>query len=281
MKQRVNCVKMKMCFFRKLEGINYPKLYESDYATYVYVALRKMCKSNGSIAVTPQMIFLSLTDKNPNRENIKGIKDGLAVLAECGLISYKKIGCTYNIKTTGLEIPDDKYKFFFIPIEFLNKVMEQRNNIALFHHYVLLCSTINIVSNIGEHSRNSFATKLNLNESTISQHHQLFIDLGLICFSEKKSSVTETGDFANYPKMYVMPEYGYLIGSDTEEEIIKKKVKKVEKENKKKAKVVAQELKQKIIEHDTAEQKKNRINPFESVRTSNSNSCLDKFLRGE
>ena len=75
-------VKLKMSMFRTVCDENYSKLYEDDYATMVYVALRCLCKNNIALKTTINGLYQTLSDSEPTRENIKGIKDGLKALSD-------------------------------------------------------------------------------------------------------------------------------------------------------------------------------------------------------
>ena len=97
-------VKLKMSMFRKVSNEEYTKLYKDDYATFVYVALRCLCKKDVELKTTVNGLYQTLSDSEPSRENIKGIKDGLQALSDQGFISYEKKGLTYSIYPLNLDI---------------------------------------------------------------------------------------------------------------------------------------------------------------------------------
>ena len=131
-------VKLKMAMFRPIKDENYIDIYNSDYATLVYIALRFMAKNNVDLVTTPKRIYLSLSDKEPSKNDIKGIKQGLEILLENDIIYFNKNGREYIINTDWLGIDDSIDKYFLVDIEYISKVIEQTNGIKLLHYYIVV-----------------------------------------------------------------------------------------------------------------------------------------------
>jgi hypothetical protein len=248
-------IKLKMSMFRKLGDDDFENIYKSDYATYCYIALRYMSKSNVDLTTTPRLIYIALTEKEPTRTDIQGIKQGLQILADSDVIYYNTFGTTYSINTENLEILKGE-KYFFIDSDYLYKVMEQKNGVKLIHHYSLLCSTINVLNNMGCHTREYFAEALNINTCTVSERHKLFQKLGIIAFSEHRNGVNKKGDFVNLPKIYVMPCNVDLL-DELQEKAMQKSIKDSNRTINRKKKEAKQ--KQEIVEHE-----QDAENPFEN-----------------
>lgn len=224
-------IKLDMSLFRQIKDTNYEQIYKSDYATYCYTALRYMAKNDVNITTTPNLIFNTLTDKKPTKTDITGIKKGLQELEKSDIINFEKVGTTYIIDTDNLQIQQTD-KYFYINSDDIQTLMEQKNGIKLLHHYLLLCSTINVIEKFGNHDRKYFANALSIDEKTITRHHQLFCNLGIIFFSEHKNGINKKGEFVNLPKLYCMIENQDIISSK-QSSIIKKNVKLSEKKKQK------------------------------------------------
>ena len=102
-------------------------------------------------------------------------------------------------------------KYFFVPIDYIKKIMDTKSGVKLLHHYLLLCSTINVKNNTGNHGEEYFATELNTCINTISNQRKKFAELDILCFSDARSKKLPTGEWINIPKVYTMPENKELI----------------------------------------------------------------------
>lgn len=214
-------VKLKMSMFRTIKESNYPTIYQSDYATFVYTVLRHLCKSDSELIITPYQIYRTFSTNEPNSSAIKGIKEGITILHNNKMLSYIKKGSNYTINPYGLEIKTKQEVYFDIPIEYIKKVIAQTSGVKLLHHYLLLTSTINVKTHTGMHDRHYFGNALNLEVRTISRHHKKFVELEIICFSSKKSCMNKKGEFINLPKLYCMPEYTHLLDKVQDEQLSK------------------------------------------------------------
>ena len=131
------------------------------------------------------------------------------MLADYDIIAYEKSGNSYVVDTTGLYLdmcPGGDLTFS-VPKDYIQELAKQKNSFALIHHYLLLCSTINVKGKrFGMMSQEWFAEKLGVKEvKTIRTRHQLFEILGLIIFSKHRNTTNKNGEFVNIPKLYTMP----------------------------------------------------------------------------
>ena len=244
----MNTVKLNMGMYRKIKTYDYTEIYKSDYATYVYTALRVMFKTDGIIAVTPKIIFNTLTNKVPSKKDIKGIKEGIEILSKNGIITYEKTSTIYRIDCSNISIVINQDIYFVVPVDYMFKLMQEDNGVKLLHHYIMLCSTINIHEHFGEKSREWIANIIGIKGiKTITEHHKIFVDLNIICFSKRQNGVTKNGTLINLPKLYAMPEYANVIDALCTEDI-QKKVKQVEKEDRKAIREAKKEAKEKAEE---------------------------------
>ena len=254
-------IKLEMCIFRELgKEIAYPDIYKDSYAIFTYTALRSICKSNVTLHTTIQGIYQALSDAEPSKPEIKAIKESLKLLVDNELISCKKKGTTYSITPlSDFEIYGNNY-YFTIPLEYIKSIMSCHSGIKLLHHYLLLCSTINVFNKVGNHAIRYFADALNVRDNTISDQRKKFVELGIISFSEQRSRKLDSSEFANIPKLYTMPNNSDLLGDACEVQL-EKEQKKLVKAKKKAKKIVYDEI------DDRREQKKikNEIEKKEKV----------------
>lgn len=258
-------ITFEMAMFRPIKEENYSKIYESDNATCVYIALRILARNGVELTTTPYLLFKALTGKEPTQRNLESIKDGLKILSEEGIITIldgeenKEHKNTYTIDTQGIEFDGSKTRYFSVPIEYIYKIMDEKSKpFTLLHYYMFLCSTINAINHIGEHSQENileYFPFLKLSLSTIKRRHKRLAELEVICFSESKSALGADGKFVNVHKSYCMPEYEYLLGDNQ-----KKKIAKGVKESVKALKEAKKQEKQQ--EKNTAPKKSE--NPFGS-----------------
>ncbi len=223
----MNNIKLKMSMFRPITNeCDLQEVYKSDYATFVYVAIRYSAKSDRNLITTPKQLFMTLSEKEPNKNQIKGIKEGLEILEKNDIIYFNENKGVYSIDTENVEINGETEKYFNVPIEYLYKIMEQkRNAVSYLHHYLLLCSTINAFEHTGQHGTSFFADALGISrQSTISDRHKLFVDLGIICFSKQTSKLNKNNTFTNMPKLYTLPEHQDIL-EIIQERKLKKKIK--------------------------------------------------------
>ena len=261
-------VKLKMSMFRIVCDENYSKLYEDDYATFVYVALRCLCKNNIALKTTINGLYQTLSDSEPTRENIKGIKDGLQALSDQGFISFEKKGMTYSIYPLNIDIDTQIRKYFYVSMEYIKKIMNTKSGVKLLHHYLLLCSTINVKNNTGNHGEEYFSTELNTCLNTISNQRKKFSELGVLCFSDARSKKLPTGEWINIPKVYTMPENKELI-PERQADCIDNETKKVIKSKKKSKKEFEDTAIDKVQEMKMQQElEKNNDNPFGDIDTN-------------
>ena len=210
-----NRVILKMSMFREIpqrgEYVG-DEIYQSDYATVAYVALRCLYDVKKSeIKITPKDMLKVLgydTTKRLQREK-ENLLFGLELLADYDIIAYEKSGNSYVVDTTGLYLdmcPGGDLTFS-VPKDYIQELAKQKNSFALIHHYLLLCSTINAKGkHFGMMAQEWFAEKLGVKEvKTIRTRHQLFEALDLIKFSEHRNTTNKNGEFVNIPKLYTMP----------------------------------------------------------------------------
>ena len=210
-----NRVILKMSMFREIpqrgEYVG-DEIYQSDYATVAYVALRCLYDVKKSeIKITPKDMLKVLgydTTKRLQREK-ENLLFGLELLADYDIIAYEKSGNSYVVDTTGLYLdmcPGGDLTFS-VPKDYIQELAKQKNSFALMHHYLLLCSTINVMGkHYGMMAQGWFAEKLGVKEvKTIRTRHQLFEILGLIIFSQHRNTTNKNGEFVNIPKLYTMP----------------------------------------------------------------------------
>ena len=122
---------------------------------------------------------------------------------------FLEITNSYVVDTTGLYLdmcPGGDLTFS-VPKDYIQELAKQKNSFALIHHYLLLCSTINVKGKrFGMMAQEWFAEKLGVKEvKTIRTRHQLFEALDLIKFSEHRNTTNKNGEFVNIPKLYTMP----------------------------------------------------------------------------
>lgn len=252
-------ISFEMAMFRPIKGENYSKIYESDNATCVYIALRILARNGVELTTTPHILYKALTGKEPTQRNLESIKDGLKILNEEGIIiilddeENKRRKNTYTIDTQGIEFDGNKNLYFSVPVDYIYKIMEEKSKpFALLHYYMFLCSTINVQKHIGEHSQENIVNNFPflgvnnkpLNLRTLQRRHEKLEALEVICFSESKSALGADGKFINVHKSYCMPEYEYLLGDNQNKKIAKavKESVKALKEAKKQEKVAKVEL---------------------------------------
>ena len=253
-------VKLKMSMFREFQKeISYPDIYNNSYATFTYVALRSRCKSNATLHTTIRGIYYALSDSEPTKQDISSIKTSLEILKNEELITFEKNGTTYAITPLDdLNIWEGE-KYFNVPLEYIKSIMACKSGVKLLHHYLLLCSTINVINKVGNHAIRYFADALNVRDNTISDQRKKFVELGIISFSGQRTRRLESGEFANIPKLYTMPNSSDLLGDACEVQL-EKEVKKIIKKKKKAKKVIYAEIderrEEKKIQKEIVEQEK-------------------------
>lgn len=214
-------IKFKMSMFRIIKEQNYTNIYNSDYAILAYVILRYISKNNVELVTTPKRMLLSLSDKCPNKKDIKGIKQGLEILLQNDIIYYNINKKEYMIDTSDLQIDDSIDKFFFIDVDYIKKILNQKNGIKLLRYYMILCSAINVFKKYGFRSQENLSKLTKISTSTIKRYNTLLKDLNVIYFSKHQNTVDKNGNFINLPKLYTLPEYADIIDI-TQEDIINK-----------------------------------------------------------
>lgn len=267
-------VKLKMSMFRELgTEVVFEDIYKDSYATFVYVALRSLCKSNMKLQTTIDGIYQTLSDTEPSRTDIKEIKRALQVLKDNKLIDFVKKGMTYSIEPLDLEIYTGQDKYFNIPIKYIKSIMECKSGIKLLHHYLLLCSTINVIKKIGYHNMKYFADALDIHENTICNQRQKFVELGVISFSQQRSTY-ENGQFINIPKLYAMPNNADLI-SDAQDKAIESELKIVKKAKRKANQKVVKQVEEKLKEKKFQKELEEKEMSFDEKPKQSSDSFLD------
>ena len=256
-------IKFEMAMFRPIKGEDYSRIYESDNATCVYIALRILARSGVELTTSPYQLYKALTENEPTRRELSNIVDGLKILDEEGVITIlndeenKGRKNTYTIDAQEIELDGSKTFYFSVPIEYIYKIMEEKSKpFALLHYYMFLCSTINVQKHIGEHSQENILEHfpfLKLSLRTLQRRHKRLAELKVICFSESKSAIGADGNFVNVHKSYCMPGYEHLLGDNQ-----KKKTAKGVKESVKALKEAKKQAKQQ--EKNTAPKKSE--NPF-------------------
>ena len=256
-------IKFEMAMFRPIKGEDYSRIYESDNATCVYIALRILARSGVELTTSPYQLYKALTENEPTRRELSNIVDGLKILDEESVITIlndeenKGRKNTYTIDAQGIELDGSKTFYFSVPIEYIYKIMEEKSKpFALLHYYMFLCSTINVQKHIGEHSQENILEHfpfLKLSLRTLQRRHKRLAELKVICFSESKSAIGADGNFVNVHKSYCMPGYEHLLGDNQ-----KKKTAKGVKESVKALKEAKKQAKQQ--EKNTAPKKSE--NPF-------------------
>ena len=256
-------IKFEMAMFRPIKGEDYSRIYESDNATCVYIALRILARSGVELTTSPYQLYKALTENEPTRRELSNIVDGLKILDKEGVITIlndeenKGRKNTYTIDAQGIELDGSKTFYFSVPIEYIYKIMEEKSKpFALLHYYMFLCSTINVQKHIGEHSQENILEHfpfLKLSLRTLQRRHKRLAELKVICFSESKSAIGADGNFVNVHKSYCMPGYEHLLGDNQ-----KKKTAKGVKESVKALKEAKKQAKQQ--EKNTAPKKSE--NPF-------------------
>lgn len=256
-------IKFEMAMFRPIKGEDYSRIYESDNATCVYIALRILARSGVELTTSPYQLYKALTENEPTRRELSNIVDGLKILDEEGVITIlndeenKGRKNTYTIDAQGIELDGSKTYYFSVPIEYIYKIMDEKSKpFALLHYYIFLCSTINAIKHIGEHSQENILEHfpfLKLSLRTLQRRHKRLAELKVICFSESKSAIGADGNFVNVHKSYCMPGYEHLLGDNQ-----KKKIAKGVKESVKALKEAKKQAKQQ--EKNTAPKKSE--NPF-------------------
>ena len=253
-------IKLKMTMFREFQKeTSYPDIYKNSYATFTYVSLRSLCKSNTTIHTTIRCLYYALSDSEPTKSDVTQIKKALDVLKNDELIKCEKIGTTYAITPLmDFDILEGE-KYFHVPIEYIKSVMACKGGIKLLHHYLLLCSTINVQKKFGTTDRYGFATKLDVHINPTANQRQKFGELGIIAFSEQRSKRLESGEFVNIPKLYTMPNNSDILGLAYQEQL-EKEEKNIIKAKKKAKKVVYAEI------DDRREQKKVQLEILEQEK---------------
>lgn len=229
-------IKFEMAMFRPINEKNYSRIYESDNATCVYIALRILAKDGVELTTTPRILYKALTENEPTRRELDNIVDGLKILDEEGIITIlndeenKGQKNTYTIDAQGIEfdgieLDGRKTYYFSVPIDYIYKIMDEKSKpFALLHYYIFLCSTINAIKHIGEHSQENILEHfpfLKLSLRTLQRRHKRLAELKVICFSESKSAIGADGNFVNVHKSYCMPEYEHLLGDNQNKKIAK------------------------------------------------------------
>lgn len=78
-------IKFEMAMFRPIKGEDYSRIYESDNATCVYIALRILARSGVELTTSPYQLYKALTENEPTRRELSNIVDGLKILDEEGV----------------------------------------------------------------------------------------------------------------------------------------------------------------------------------------------------
>ena len=194
-------IKIEMCLLRNING-RYVELNADG--VFVYTALRVLLKDGQSSRLTYKDIYLSLCNLDNIRLQNKiicKIKSGLTQLVENGLIKVKNIDkSTMSITPVSMKIINNNL-FFSIPIDNINKIMEQNDSINLLYKYLYIASTINIKSGIGFYSQENIASNLNMSIRTINRAFKTFCDLEIL-FKSSRSSLNKKGEFINMTNIY-------------------------------------------------------------------------------
>lgn len=193
--------------------------------------LRILARSGVELTTSPYQLYKALTENEPTRRELSNIVDGLKILDEEGVITIlndeenKGRKNTYTIDAQGIELDGSKTFYFSVPIEYIYKIMDEKSKpFALLHYYIFLCSTINAIKHIGEHSQENILEHfpfLKLSLRTLQRRHKRLAELKVICFSESKSAIGADGNFVNVHKSYCMPEYEHLLGDNQKKKIAK------------------------------------------------------------
>lgn len=218
-------IKFKMSMFRIIKEQNYTNIYNSDYAILTYVILRYISKNNVELVTTPKRMLLSLSDKYPSKKDIKGIKQGMEILLQNDIIYYNINKKEYMIDTSDLQIDDSVDKFFFVDIDYIKRILNQKNGIKLLRYYMILCSTINVFKKYGFRSQENLSKITKISVSTIKRYNTLLKDINVICFSKHQNTVDKNGNFINLPKLYTFPEDADIIDTVQEDVITKAQTK--------------------------------------------------------
>lgn len=210
--------------FRSIAGRNEYRIEEvalSDEAIACYTALRIIydekelyhCKNDKSqtIKLSPadmlQALGYDTKTKRLQREK-ESMKKGLAILTDNNVVNSKKEGNSYLVDMTNLYLALNRGGdlTFNVPLEYIRLIIEQKNPLPLLRHYLLLCSTINVMGkHFGSHKIDWFTEQLGLTEKTIRNHRKTFAELEIIVFSSNRNGMSDDGTFINLPKLYTMP----------------------------------------------------------------------------
>ena len=197
-------VRLKMSMFRPIKQEDYIDVYENPYAMITYVALRIMGKDDMYIDAQPSSIWRRFAHKEPTKDNIKGIKSGLEILKEEGLIYYEdpnKRGGAYNININNLNIDKEDICTFTITSNEIMKLLPYNNSIKLIAFYLLLCSTINKKTKYGLTSQEQFSIISGYHRNTIARYFKIFDECDLIVFGETSYKNSDKG-IESLPKPY-------------------------------------------------------------------------------
>lgn len=194
-------IKIEIALLREVKG-QHLKLNENGM--FVYTSLRLLLKDDLATRLTYKSIYLSLrNDKNISvPTNIRNnIKDGLQQLVDNNFIALEQLDkSTLLIDPINMSIQKN-IMFFSVPLENINKIMEQKNCIDLLYKYLYIVSTINLSSNIGFMSQINIAENLEVSTSTIKRAFKTFCDLEIL-FKSSRSSLNKKGEFINMTNIY-------------------------------------------------------------------------------